>query len=187
MIATERTTRKGLSLLQLAQRFSCEDEARRWFKGLIWPNSERDCPNCGSLDTHEASHPKMPYRCRDCRKYLSVKTGTVMAGSPLPLRKWASAIYLDATSVKGASSMRPSATTRPRTTRNSTVPRDAHPGLSDRRPAPSLAPLGGVNRTHFRHHQPQKPTVRESGAGPQDTGIWTRTTVQDASSIGWVA
>ena len=41
----------------------------------------------------------MPYRCRDCRR-------TVMAGSPLPLRKWAFAIYLDATSVKGVSSMR---------------------------------------------------------------------------------
>ncbi|MDE0126063.1 MAG: hypothetical protein OXN97_15950 [Bryobacterales bacterium] len=48
----------------------------------------------------------MPYRCRDCRKYFSVKTGTVMAGSPLSLRKWAFAIYLDATSVKGLSSMR---------------------------------------------------------------------------------
>lgn len=101
MYATEHTTRKKLSLLELAQRFSSEDKARRWFERLIWPDGERACPNCGSLDTHEASHPKMPYRCRDCRKYFSVKTGTVMAGSPLSLRKWAFAIYLDATSVKG--------------------------------------------------------------------------------------
>ena len=106
MIATERPTRKKLSLLELAQRFSTEDKARRWFERLVWPTGERDCPNCGSLDTHEASHPKMPYRCRDCRKYFSVKTGTVMAGSPLPLRKWAFAIYLDATSVKGVASLR---------------------------------------------------------------------------------
>ena len=48
----------------------------------------------------------MPYRCRDCRKYFSVKTGTVMEGSPIPLRKWAYAIYLDVTSLKGVSSMR---------------------------------------------------------------------------------
>ena len=106
MIATERPTRKKLSLLELAQRFSTEDKARRWFERLVWPTGERDCPNCGSLDTHEASHPKMPYRCRDCRKYFSVRTATVMAGSPLPLRKWAFAIYLDATSVKGVSSLR---------------------------------------------------------------------------------
>ena len=48
----------------------------------------------------------MPYRCRDCRKYFSVKTGSVMEGSPLPLRKWAYAIYLDVTSLKGVSSMK---------------------------------------------------------------------------------
>ena len=35
-----------------------------------------------------------------------MKTGTVMAGSPLSLRKWAYAIYLDTTSLKGVSSMK---------------------------------------------------------------------------------
>ncbi|MDE2870950.1 MAG: IS1595 family transposase [Gemmatimonadota bacterium] len=48
----------------------------------------------------------MPYRRRDCGKYFSVKTGTVMAGSPLPIRKWVYAIYLDATSLQGVSSMK---------------------------------------------------------------------------------
>ena len=46
------------------------------------------------------------------------------------------------------------------------MPRDANQGQSDPRPARPLTPLGGDNRIHFRHHQPQKPTVRESGAGP---------------------
>ena len=48
----------------------------------------------------------MPYRCRDCRKYFSIKTGTLMAGSPLPLLKWMYAIYLDTTSLKGVASMK---------------------------------------------------------------------------------
>lgn len=48
----------------------------------------------------------MPYRCRDCRKYFSVKTGTVMAGSPVPLRKWACAIYLDGSVLKGVAGMK---------------------------------------------------------------------------------
>jgi len=98
--------RRTTSLLELADRFSTEEKARKWFERLVWPNGERCCPHCGSLDTHEASHPKMPYRCRDCRRYFSVKTGTVMAGSPLSLRQWAFAIYLDGTSVKGVSSLR---------------------------------------------------------------------------------
>ena len=48
----------------------------------------------------------MPYRCRDCRKYFSIKKETVMAGSPLPLLKWVYAIYLDTTSLKGVASMK---------------------------------------------------------------------------------
>ena len=86
--------------------FPDEKVAQRWFENILWPNDKRYCPRCGSDDTHEASHLKMPYRCRDCRKYFSVKTGTVMAGSPLPLLKWVYAIYLDLTSLKGVSSMK---------------------------------------------------------------------------------
>ena len=98
--------RDGISLLQLAEMFPTEERARAWFESIIWPDDYRPCPRCGSCDTHEASHAKMPYRCRDCRKYFGVKTGTVMAGSPLPLRKWAYAIYLDVTSLKGVASMK---------------------------------------------------------------------------------
>lgn len=49
-------------------------------------------PRCGGLDPYECSHAKMPYRCRDCGKYFSVKPGTLMSGSPLPLRAWAFAV-----------------------------------------------------------------------------------------------
>ena len=48
----------------------------------------------------------MPYRCRDCGNYLSVKTGTAIAGSKIGLHKWAIAIYLELTALKGVSSMR---------------------------------------------------------------------------------
>ena len=48
----------------------------------------------------------MPYRCTDCRAYFSVKTGTALEGSKVPLRKWAFAIYLEVTSLKGVSSMK---------------------------------------------------------------------------------
>lgn len=48
----------------------------------------------------------MPYWCSDCRSYFSIKTGTVMEKSPLPLRKWVYAIYMHLTSLKGVSSMK---------------------------------------------------------------------------------
>ena len=104
--APGKAHRDGITLLQLAAIFPDEQTARDWFEGILWPAGIRNCPRCDSTNTHECSHVKMPYRCRDCRKYFSVKTGTVMAGSPLPLRKWVYAIYLDTTSLKGVSSMK---------------------------------------------------------------------------------
>lgn len=95
----------GLTLFQLMRRFPDEETAVEWFERLVWPNGERDCPRCGSLGTYECSHAKMPYRCRDCGKYFSVKTPTVMAGSPLPVRVWIFAMYLDVSRPKGVSSV----------------------------------------------------------------------------------
>ncbi len=48
----------------------------------------------------------MPYRCKECRQYFSVRKGSVMQSSKLSYRKWAIAIYLVATSLKGVSSMK---------------------------------------------------------------------------------
>ena len=48
----------------------------------------------------------MPYWCRDCRSYFSVRTGTILERSHVPLRKWAFAMYLELTSLKSISSMK---------------------------------------------------------------------------------
>ncbi len=104
--APGKAHREGITLIQLSEMFPDEDAARRWFEAILWADGERPCPRCGSADTHEASHKTMPYRCRDCRSYFSVKTGSVMEGSPIPLKKWGYAIYLDVTALKGVSSMK---------------------------------------------------------------------------------
>ena len=62
---------------------------------------------CGSLDAYRVKSGKpMPYRCRDCKRYFSLKTGMAMEASNVPFRKWAYAIYLEITSLKGISSMK---------------------------------------------------------------------------------
>ena len=103
--APGKSSRKGLSMVKLTEMFPTEDSALEWFEAQIWPDG-RHCPRCGSTDTKEASHAKMPYWCTDCRSYFSVRTGTVLQGSSLPFRKWAFAIYLHLTSLKGVSSMK---------------------------------------------------------------------------------
>ena len=50
--------------------------------------------------------PTMPFHCRDCRKFFSAKTGTVMHSSKIGYRKWALAIYIFTTGLKGTSSMK---------------------------------------------------------------------------------
>ena len=103
--APGKSHREGISLIELGEMFPDEAAAREWFEVHVWPNG-RYCPRCGSTRTHKASHKKCPYRCSDCRAYFSVKTGTALEASKVPLRKWVFAIYLEATSLKGVSSMK---------------------------------------------------------------------------------
>lgn len=100
-----KSHRKGISLIELARMFPNEEAAVKWFESVVWP-TERCCGKCGSTRTTEASHKTMPYWCSDCRSYFSVRTGTVMERSKLPLQKWAYAIYLNLTSLKGVAAMK---------------------------------------------------------------------------------
>ena len=103
--APGKAHRKGISLMELADKFPTEQAAREWFEAVVW-GGERCCGHCGSLRTKEASHKTMPYWCSDCRSYFSVKTGTALESSKLPLRKWAFAVYLYLTNLKGVSAMK---------------------------------------------------------------------------------
>ena len=103
--APGRSDRAGITILELVEMFPDEATARAWFEAVIWPDG-RVCGHCGSDDTIEAKHRTMPYRCRSCGSYFSVKTGTAIASSKIELRKWVLAIYLELTSLKGVSSMK---------------------------------------------------------------------------------
>ncbi|OYX49119.1 MAG: IS1595 family transposase [Sphingomonas sp. 32-66-10] len=90
-----------VSLYQFFQRFPNEEAAREYFERNRW-NGEVSCPHCGSLSVAPVKNQKpMPYRCRDCRQHFSVRTGTVLAESRLPLHKWLMAIYMMTTARKG--------------------------------------------------------------------------------------
>ena len=104
--APGKSYRKGITLVEAVQRFSDEAAVEKMFIEARWPSGVA-CPKCGSLNIQERPTRKpQPFRCRDCRKDFSVKTGTVMQGSNLPLSKWALAAYLMTTNLKGISSMK---------------------------------------------------------------------------------
>ena len=98
--------RTGLSLVEVMRMFPDDETAEAWFVEQRWP----DGPCCGHCESKNvqsgAAHKTMTHRCRDCRKFFSVKTGTVMQSSKLGLQVWALAIYLLNTGLKGQSSMK---------------------------------------------------------------------------------
>ncbi len=105
--APGRSERNGITLFALLQMFPDEEAAERWFEAQRWPDGERACPKCGCMNTRRVKSRKpMPFWCKDCRSYFSLKTATVMADSNLGLRTWAFGMYLMATNLKGVSSMK---------------------------------------------------------------------------------
>ena len=104
--APGKAHRKGLTLVELMDMFPDETAATAWFESSLWPDG-RYCGKCGSVDTKEVPNAKpMPYWCKGCKYYFSVRTGTPIARTNVPLRKWAIAIYLCLTNLKSVSSMK---------------------------------------------------------------------------------
>ena len=102
-----RVDREGLTIIELFRMFPDDAAAEAWFDEQRWPDGNRFCPDCGSINyAHVASLKPMPYRCRDCRAHFSVRKGTVMQSSKLGLQKWAIALYMMTTGLKGTSSMK---------------------------------------------------------------------------------
>ena len=101
-----RAYRKGLSLLEIIKKFDTAEKAEAWFVEQRWPDGIA-CPHCGSIRiAHIANRKPMPFRCKDCRRHFSVKTGSVLQSSNISLDKWAIAFYLYMTNLKGVSSMK---------------------------------------------------------------------------------
>ena len=102
-IRRRRATRLGLE--GAMELFGTEAEAERYLLEWRWPDGVC-CPACGSVNVaSRVSRKPQPFRCRDCRYDFSVKTGTLMHGSNLSLRKWVLALYLVSESPKGISAL----------------------------------------------------------------------------------
>ncbi len=100
--------RKGLSLVDVIRMFPDDATAEAWIAGIRWPNGS-ECPRCGCTNVqHPTAHKTMPHRCRgnSCRRFFSVRVGTVMQDSKLGYQEWAIATYLYNTSLKSVSSMK---------------------------------------------------------------------------------
>ena len=105
--APGKSYRKGISLIEAVQEFGDETKAEAWLVAQRWPEGIR-CTYCYSdaISPRKTRRQTPQYRCRTCRKDFTVKSGTIMQDSKLPLSKWALAYYLSTTNLKGVSSMK---------------------------------------------------------------------------------
>ena len=102
--APGKSHRKGITLVELFQMFPDDAAAEAWFRQMRWPDGLR-CAYCGSENIQDdCKHKTMPFRCREntCGKKFSTRTGTVLQSSKLGYQKWALAIYILNTNIKGA-------------------------------------------------------------------------------------
>lgn len=93
---------ENFSLMDFFRKYPDEAAATEYFENLRWKDGIV-CPHCGSVHISTSKGP-MPYRCRTCRKYFSVRVGTILNNSKLPLQKWLLAIYILVNSKKGIAS-----------------------------------------------------------------------------------
>jgi transposase-like protein len=83
-------------LILYAKWFHSEPAAYRW-EARVWPDGPV-CPHCGGTSSISKMNGRSTrigtYKCYQCRNPFTVKIGTVLEGSHLPLNLWLQAIYL---------------------------------------------------------------------------------------------
>jgi transposase-like protein len=95
--------KKQPSAFDFIARFPDEKSAREYLASGRWPNGVT-CIHCGHNEVWSVRGGEF-FTCKACRKQFTVRTGTVMQDSKIPLRKWVFAMYLMTVSRKGISSI----------------------------------------------------------------------------------
>lgn len=87
----------------LTKQFPTEKSAEEYFAEKRWGN-EPVCPYCNAVKIYKGKTAQ-PYKCGECNRKFTVKTGTIMEGSKVPVRTWLLAMYLMGSARKGVSSI----------------------------------------------------------------------------------
>ena len=96
--------KQTISTYDFFKKFPNGDIARHHLENLRW-NGKPACPFCGDDARITARKRVGFYRCNECKKDFTVRTGTIFAKSNVGLHKWLYAIYLMMTARKSVSSL----------------------------------------------------------------------------------
>lgn len=92
------------TLIEAVTYFSDPDRANAYIISRRWPNGVA-CPRmgCGSAAVQYIKTRRI-WRCKECKRNFSAKTGSIFEHSPLPFTKWLPAMWLLANTKNGTSS-----------------------------------------------------------------------------------
>ncbi len=90
------------TLLQAVRYFSNLDTCLAFLAGLRWPNGIT-CPHCKAERISFLTSRRI-WKCLECKKQFSIKTGTIFEDSPLGLDKWLPCLWMIANCKNGISS-----------------------------------------------------------------------------------
>lgn len=91
---------------------ACADETKavEFMEEQRWGGTPH-CPRCGDTDVAQMKakdgtrNARFLWRCHGCKQQYTVKVGTVMQDSPIPVRFWCLAFYRACASKKGVSAL----------------------------------------------------------------------------------
>src|SRR5437667_83072 len=92
------------TLIEAVQFFADEDKAVAYVAERRWPEGVT-CPHCGCKEVGFVKTRRI-WQCKnkDCGEQFSVKVGSVMEDSPIPVGKWMVAFWLAANAKNSISS-----------------------------------------------------------------------------------
>lgn len=102
-------TSKSEVVRNLPEACSDENAAVDFVEGLRWGKNHA-CPRCQSADVYQvkdresgARNKDYRWRCRGCSQFYTVRTGSVMEDSRIPMKNWCWAFWQLCSSKKGIS------------------------------------------------------------------------------------
>ena len=100
----ENTISQPKTLQQAIKHFADPDNCIAFMVERRWPNGV-ECPTCGRADVRFISTRRM-WECKENhpKRQFSVKVGTIMEDSAIPLHKWLIAMWMLANCKNGISS-----------------------------------------------------------------------------------
>jgi len=90
------------TLIEAIRYFSDQDVCVQIVAQLRWPDGPV-CPSCGGTE-HSYLKTRRLWKCKACKRQVSVKVGSIFEDSAIPLDKWLAAMWMIANSKNGVSS-----------------------------------------------------------------------------------